>query len=176
MELLKKKTKRNKDNDIKNDKINEMIIIYKIEGKNKIQLFGSKFIENNKNNCKIIINNKELNIVEYLNVNKEDKILKIKLKEIKLITDMSNMFYNCESLISLPDISNWNTHNVINMSFMFYNCKSLILLPDISNWNTNNVTDMSYMFSFCESLISLPDISNWNTNNVNNMSYILTLL
>ena len=162
MELFKKKIKRKKDNDIKNDKIIEMIIIYKIEGKNKIQLFGSKFIENNKNNCKIIIYDKELNIVEYLKINKKDKILKIKLKEIKLITDISEMFYNCESLITLPDISNWNTNNVTNVSSMFFDCKSLISLPDISNWNTNNITDMSYMFSGCRSLISLPNISNWN--------------
>ena len=40
MELLKKKTKRKKDNDINNNKINEIIIIYKIEGKDEIKLFG----------------------------------------------------------------------------------------------------------------------------------------
>ena len=129
-----------------------MIIIYKIEGKEKIKLFGENFIKNNKNNCKIIVKNKELNIVEYLNVNKEDKILKIKLKEIKLITDMSEMFCYCESLISLPDISNLNTNNVTNMSYMFFNCNSLTSIPDISNWKTNNVTDLSSMFSNCNSL------------------------
>ena len=36
-----------------------MIIIYKIEGKREIKLFGQEFIKNNKNNCKIIIENKE---------------------------------------------------------------------------------------------------------------------
>ena len=45
---------------------------------------------------------------------------------------------------------------------MFFNCKSLIILPDISNWKNTKVNiDMSYMFSSCESLISLPDISKW---------------
>ena len=34
------------------------------------------------------------------------------------LTDMSYMFYNCSSLISLPDISNWNTENVENMSYI----------------------------------------------------------
>ena len=53
---------------------------------------------------------------------------------------------------------------------MFYGCKSLISLPDISKWNTYNFTDMSYMFYGCKSLISLPDISKWNTDNVDNMS------
>ena len=35
------------------------------------------------------------------------------------ITNMSNMFYGCNSLISLPDISKWNTSNVKSMSDMF---------------------------------------------------------
>ena len=89
MKLLKKKTKRNKDNDINNNNINEMIIEYIIKKENKIKLFGKQFIKNNKKNCKIIIDNKEQDIIEYLNVNKNEKILKIKLKEINTITDMS---------------------------------------------------------------------------------------
>jgi len=45
------------------------------------------------------------------------------------------------------------------MSFEFYCCESLLSFPDISKWNTNNVTDMVYMFNCCKSLKSLPDIS-----------------
>ena len=114
MELLKKKTKRN-NNGLNNT--NEMIIIYKIndennedsednqdEDKYEIKLFGEKFIKNNKNNCKIIIENKEHDLIEYLKINKNEKILKIKLKEIKTITNMSYMFDGCNSLTSLPDI------------------------------------------------------------------------
>ena len=51
---------------------------------------------------------------------------------------------------------------------MFCGCLSLLSLPDISKWNTNNVNDMSFMLSGCSSLLSLPDISKWNTNNVTN--------
>ena len=149
-----------------------MIIIYKIKNQNKIQLFGENFIKNNKNNCKIIVENKEQDISEYLNVNKNITNVKIKLKEIKTISNMSYMFYGCESLISLPDISNWNTNNVNNMSYMFSNCKSLTSLPDISNWNTSNVTNMSSIFFYSYSLISLPHVSNWNTSNVINMSHM----
>ena len=149
---------------------NEMTIIYKIEiGNIRIKLFGEEFIKNNKNNCKIILNNKEFNIFEYLSVDKNNEILKIKLKEIKAITNMSHMFSDCKSLQSLTDISNWNTINVTDMSYMFYNCESLTSLSDIDNWNTNNVTNMRSMFYNCNSLTSLPDISNWNTNNVTNM-------
>jgi len=52
---------------------------------------------------------------------------------------------------------------------MFTGCSSLISLPDLSKWNTNNVTKMIYMFRGCSSLISLPDLSKWNTNKVKNM-------
>ena len=88
------------------------------------------------------------------------------------VEKMSSMFKGCKSLISLPDMSNWNTSNVEDMRYMFYGCKSLISLPDISNWNTSNVWDMWGLFQGCNSLISLPDISNWNTYNVEYFYFI----
>ena len=70
-----------------------------------------------------------------------------KLKYLKEnYTIFEELFSECESLKSLPDISKWNTKNVIDMSSMFYNCKSLLSLPDISKWNTKNVINMSSMF------------------------------
>ena len=59
---------------------------------------------------------------------------------------MSYMFYMCESVKSLPDISKWDTKNVNNMSGMFSECSSLKSLPDISKWSTKNVNDMKGMF------------------------------
>ena len=56
---------------------------------------------------------------------------------------MYGIFGECSSLLSLPDISKWNTINVTDMSYIFYNCSSLSSLPDISKWNTNNIADMS---------------------------------
>ena len=101
------------------------------------------------------------------NINNEDNLLaSSQYYNFNYIIDMSYMFNGCESLISLPDISNWNTSNVIDMSYMFNGCKSLITLPDISKWNTSIVCDMCYMFNGCKSLISLPDISKWNTPKV----------
>ena len=62
------------------------------------------------------------------------------------------MFCDCSSLSSLPDISKWNTSNVINMSYMFYACSSLSSLPDISKWNIRNDTDKTFMFSECKKI------------------------
>ena len=67
---------------------------------------------------------------------------------------MSQMFYNCSSLSSLPDFSNWNTNKVTNMNFMLTRCLSLSSLPDISNWDTNNAsTNMIDMFYGCSNNI-----------------------
>ena len=161
-------------------KLNEITIIYNIKNKFAIRLFGKKFVQNNFYNCKIIINNKEQNICEYYKINKniDKNILKIKLKEIKSITDFSHMFGDdmnkgCRELISIQGIDNWhNTINIINISYIFYNCESLKKFPDISKWDTSNITDMSYMFSGCKSLESLPDISKWDMSNVKNLSYM----
>ena len=86
--------------------ISEINIIYDINGKNNINILGRKFIDNNKNICKMIIDNKEYEITEQYNVkvNNNNK-LKIKLKGIDNVTNMSYMFYWCKSLESLPDFN-----------------------------------------------------------------------
>ena len=61
---------------------------------------------------------------------------------------MHHMFYECKSLISLPNISKWNTINVNEMQYMFYRCYSLISLPNISKWNTSN-NNIENMFKDC---------------------------
>ena len=68
---------------------------------------------------------------------------------------MSSMFYKCSSLISLPDISNWNTKKSKNIYNMFYECSSLLKLPDLSNWNINNVTNVAYKSSMIYECLSL---------------------
>ena len=80
----------------------------------------------------MIIDNKGYDIQEEYKVkSNKNKKLKIKLKGIDNVTNMSSMFEWCSSLSSLPDISKWNTNNVTNMSFIFYDCSKLSSLPDI---------------------------------------------
>ena len=38
------------------------------------------------------------------------------------------------------------TNNAIDRSGLFYNCSSLVSLPDLSKLDTNRVTNMSKMF------------------------------
>ena len=83
------------------------------------------------------------------------------------------MFNNCSSLLSLPDISKWNTDNVTSMTSMFNNCLSLSSLPDISKWNIDNVEDMSWMFHDCSSLLIIPNFSKFERNSLySNSNYL----
>ena len=45
---------------------------------------------------------------------------------------MSYLFYDCESLSSLPDISNWNNSNVTNMNRIFDNIAHAYIIARIS--------------------------------------------
>ena len=82
---------------------NVMTIKYLIKEEKKIQIFGRDFVKKNKGKCKIIINNTEQELYQYLDTkNLNDiKSIEIKLIEIKTISDMSKMFTNCQSLITL---------------------------------------------------------------------------
>ena len=117
---------------INKDLPNEITFWYRIFYETKkwvyIQIFEDNFIKNNLSKCKIIINaeKREFCTKVLLNQNqRKGNILEIKLQGIQIITDMSYMFYECSSLISLQDISLWNI-NVTNMSSMFYRFEKLI--------------------------------------------------
>ena len=156
--------------------ISEIITLCYKNSNNNNRILGKDFVLKNSNNFKLIVNGKEYSLTEHIkdicnnSINNENIV--VKLKQIKSITNLSNMFYECEPLIFLSGIENLNTSNVDDMSMLFYGCRQLVSLPDISLWNTSNVKKMFCMFFQCESLKSLPDISVWNTHNVIDMKYI----
>ena len=167
------------------------------------KLFGETFVKNNKYLCKIIIGNKEFELKSYLK-NETDEVKKdkfqIKLKGINKVTNFSCMFCGCISLDELqgfekintqnitnfsylfsyckisflPDISNWDTRNVIYMNHMFYHCFDLQFVPDISKWNTSKLKRIDYMFADCFNLELIEDISKWDTNNLEYMHHIFS--
>ena len=152
---------------------NSITIFYKILKNEKyIKLFGIDFVKNNKNICKIFYEEKKYELQEKFdikNINfeklKNDKI-EIKLVGIKNITNLSNMFSGCSSLISIDNLDKISISGINSLNNFFYNCSSLISLPDISKWKIDNIIDISSMFNGCYSLKSLPDISEWNTSNI----------
>jgi surface protein len=179
---------------------NKDIIKYKInDGDKMVKIFGAQFVVNNWDNCTFLCEDNEYKLAEFIdlqNLKRREKTLEIKLKIKRDLRDISFMFSDCSSLISisksiswktenvtsirgmfagctslktLPDLSLMDTSKVKNMRGIFAGCESLTSLPDISKWNTDNVTDMQYMFHNCNSLKTLPEISKWNTSNVTDM-------
>lgn len=84
------------------------------------------------------------------------------LFDMSKVTNMSYMFYWCESLSKIPA---YDTSNVTNMSHTFCGCKSVTNLPVL---NTSNVVDMSYAFNSMASLTKFPLL---DTSNVVDMQY-----
>ncbi len=72
-------------------------------------------------------------------------------------SNFKGMFYNCKSLISLPDISKWNTDQK-RIGDIFNECISLSYLPDLKNWKFSSVKFESNTFEGCFSLLNLPNL------------------
>ena len=67
------------------------------------------------------------------------------------------MFYNCASLTSVGDLSDWDVSKVRCINNMFRKCEQLKSVGDLSKWNVSKV---KYMFNtFKESGIT--NIPKW---------------
>lgn len=67
------------------------------------------------------------------------------------------MHFN-ENKDKLPNISPWNTSNILLMDDMFSGCSDLIALPDISVRDLSSVKNISFIFNGFTLLISLPQL------------------
>ena len=95
------------------------------------------------------------------------------------ITGIANwQFHMTNSIVSMfdgdfslqeVDVSGWKTDTVTNMGNMFRYCYSLKRV-DLSGWKTDNCTNISGMFQSCNSLADTGDISGWNTAKVTTMA------
>ena len=189
--IINKLNDINNDNDIM-DKLNKIFNIYKImntkeetndeivmkyhisKNDKKINIFGTEFVKKNKYLCKIINDNKEYELTDDFEIeNNNNNYLEIKLKGLKNITDMSHMFYNCSSLLSVINKDNFDFKNINNMSSAFLGCSLLNSLSTFKEINTSNVTNMSFLFSLCSKL-DLSFVNNWDTSNVTDMCFMFS--
>ena len=92
---------------------NKMTIIYKVlPNEINIRIFGKQFVDNNRNKCKIIVEDIEQDIFEIMPIDdnmKRKGTLEIILIEKSTINDMSYLFggdyfEGCKTLLSVPDI------------------------------------------------------------------------
>ena len=78
--------------------LNELILLYKIQGHEKnIRLFGDTFFENNQNNFSLFINDKEVQFCDIISKNQiegNSNIIKVILKEKDMLTIIHIYFLN----------------------------------------------------------------------------------
>ena len=79
------------------------------------------------------------------------------------VTDFSDMFYNCNSLIDL-NADGFDTSNAEDFNGMFHGCHKLTQL-NVKHFNVDNVLHMSYLFSGCRKL-KVIDLEGWDFNQV----------
>ena len=164
------------------------------EGKDTegVEHFHDHLLELNDSNCKLYINDKEYKYQKFFSFSKIGTY-KIKLVININLTDISFMFFNCDTITEI-DLSKFCTKNIFdmnsmfagcinlkniifdkeictknvqNLSFLFYHCIKLTQI-NLLNFDTSNVTNMCNMFCGCEKLQEI-DLSNFNTKKVTNM-------
>ena len=94
----------------------------------------------------------------------DKRLMFVPMVDTSGVTNMSDMFYSCSSLISIPQL---DTSNVTNMDSMF----SATALTAIPQLDTSNVTNMSNMFKSCITLISIPQLDTSNVTQMGDMFY-----
>jgi surface protein len=102
-------------NDVNND--------YSFYSQNSLSTTNSKIIKKNiETNENKSINSFYSILLYSISYSKINKIIE---------TDLSYMFYECSSLISISGLSKLNISNIINLAGMFENCYSLVEINDI---------------------------------------------
>ena len=108
---------------------------------NNYNIFGEKFTENNKHNIELIINGEKSELLSEYNLKQGKNIISILIKN--KLTNLSDMFNNCDSLINIEELKFLNVEEVTDFSGMFSNCSSLSDIKPLENWNVSNGIDFS---------------------------------
>merc|ERR1711871_1277175 len=82
------------------------------------------------------------------------------------VTDMSFLLHKARNT-GMVHIGAWNTKSLRNMNYML---SESTLQPDLSSWNTSNVLSLYYTFRSNSKFNG--DVSRWDTSSVTNMAYL----
>ena len=169
-------------------------ITYSVPVKDYYNIFGGKFVMNNKFNIRLNINGrKNLELVSSCELNPGENTITlvitnkltnlsemfsncVSLKDIKElefldvenVQNLSGMFSGCTSLVDIKPLLNWNVSNCTNFSLMFFNCIWLSNINPLQFWNVSKGNDFSYMFCKCTNLSDIKPLQNWNVSNGGN--------
>jgi surface protein len=89
--------------------------------------------------------------------------------DVSAVTDMYQMFYDCNGAEFNPYLGDWDTGNVTSMETMFSGCTSFEGLG-LERWDTRSVSTTEYMFSSATNFNA--GIGTWDVSSVTNMQYM----
>ena len=161
--------------DIKDQAFNEFITINLIYEKSKDidsnnNIFGQKFVENNRENIILKINGLKSELIEKYNLKEGINNIQIILKNN--LINLKDMFYGAASLKNIEELKYLNTEEVNDFSGMFSYCSSLSDIKGLQNWNVSNGNNFEGIFMGCPLLSDIKGLQNWNVSNGNNFSYM----
>ena len=134
-------------------------------------IFGVEFVNFNRNNIKLIVNNSnKIPLIDKFYLKKGENIIKLIIEND--LTNLSYMFYSCNSLNNINELKYLNTSKVTNFSNLFWGCSSLTDISAIKNWDVSQGINFSYLFTGCSSLINLLPLKNWNVEKGTNFSFM----
>ncbi len=111
----------------------ELTLVYECENESLKNIFGEKFVSENKANLELIIDGKKMELKDKYNLKKGENYIKVKIKN--KLTNLSYMFNDCKSLKGIEDLKYLNTECCSNFSYMFSGCTSLVDINPLENWN-----------------------------------------
>ena len=121
-------------------------------------------------------------MADMFNFDKKLANISVTTWNVSKVTDMSNMFYCCDSLPSIDLKPNtctakdgsgqytaWNTASLKNTSGMFMDYggeNHALTTVDTTGWDTSKLEDTSYMFMECRGLTAVKGIESWNVSSL----------
>ena len=124
------------DDNIKDKYRDEINLIYVAKKENEYNIFGERFVKNNKDNIELEINGKKNNLINRYRLREGENKIKMKIKN--RIKDLGNMFYVCNTLKNIDELKYLNTKYCNNYEGMFCGYSSLSDIKGLEKWNASN--------------------------------------
>ena len=133
-------------------------------------IFGIKFVENNKNNIELKINGIPNKLVSKFKLEENQNNIEIIIKNT--INNFEDMFYNCDKLINIEELKYLDISEVNSLSYMFCGCSSLSDIKALEKWDVSKIANFSFMFDECKLLSNIKPLEKWNVSNGTNFNAI----
>ena len=139
---------------------NEIELVYYSKFGGAVNLFGSEFVNFNRNKIELTINNvnKKHKIIDTFYLSKGENKIKLFIEE--KLSNLSYMFYNCNSLKNISQLRYLDTSEVKNFSYLFWGCSSLTDVSPLNYWDVSKGKNFSYAFTGCSSLSDISSLEN----------------